>query len=66
MPAMKLTEKDCVEIYYALQSKYQEVVCQSPQDVEDHIELDKWTRHLARILTKMGPDGRLLLKEGQK
>ncbi|MFA5276491.1 MAG: hypothetical protein WC417_06345 [Candidatus Omnitrophota bacterium] len=57
---MKLTKKDCSEIYYALESKLT-----APITAGDSSFSFAWRKHLKRIIKKIGPDGQNL-KKGNK
>ena len=68
----KLTAKECEEIYYALETKWQaiaggkyDMVPAEPGMPQDPTDADKiwkkpWIKELKAIIKKIGPDGRTL------
>lgn len=60
--AVKLTQEDWVEIYYALESKMEEIRAGEYGDTTESKRA--WVKHLKSIMEKVGPDGETAIERG--
>ena len=63
----ELDEEDCVEIYYALDSRIKMILrgeCNTIEPIEGKSDdgAQLWAEHLGQILEKIGPEGRFLTR----